>query len=488
MTTSVQGNQVLFDEVSAPSTPASGRVSLYAKADGRMYSKDDAGTETQLGGAGTVTSVALSMPAAIFDVAGSPITTSGTLAVTLDNQTANTVFAGPNTGSPAAPAFRALVSDDIPNLNASKITAGTLVHERGGLEADVSAYDGLIRIASGATTNLKSKFAETTAPTTGDDNTQGYVVGSRWIDTTNDVEYVCLDASTGAAVWEATTGGGGGTDIHGINNFRLTLTTAVPVTTTDVTSAGTLYLTPCGKGNQIGLYNGSSWDILSSAEVNLALTLTSGNNYDIFGYDNAGTLTLETLIWTNDTTRATALALQDGVLVKTGDLTKRYLGTLRASGSNVTEDSLLRRFLYNHYNQKRRELKLVETTNSWTYASASYGAWNGSTNNRVQFVVGVNEELIHLDFLAGIAYSATNIGHIGIGLDSTTVNTADLFPQGSYTSSVGVTQLAKWTGYSGIGFHYLQALQYSDSGTTTYFGDDMGGVAMASGMSGWLSA
>lgn len=47
---------IRFDEhSSAPSTPASGNVILYAKADGYLYSKDDAGTETQLGGGGSGT-------------------------------------------------------------------------------------------------------------------------------------------------------------------------------------------------------------------------------------------------------------------------------------------------------------------------------------------------------------------------------------------------------------------------------------------------
>lgn len=44
----------------------------------------------------------------------------------------HTVFAGPNGTTAAAPSFRALVADDIPNLNASKITAGTLPISRGG--------------------------------------------------------------------------------------------------------------------------------------------------------------------------------------------------------------------------------------------------------------------------------------------------------------------------------------------------------------------
>lgn len=39
-------------EVAAPSTPASGKVRLYAKSDGNLYQKDDAGTETVLAGGG----------------------------------------------------------------------------------------------------------------------------------------------------------------------------------------------------------------------------------------------------------------------------------------------------------------------------------------------------------------------------------------------------------------------------------------------------
>ena len=41
-------------------------------------------------------------------------------------------------------------------------------------------------------------------------------------------------------------------------------------------------------------------------------TLTSGKNYDVFGYVSGGALTLESLVWTSDTARATAVTLQDG--------------------------------------------------------------------------------------------------------------------------------------------------------------------------------
>jgi hypothetical protein len=69
---------------------------------------------------GTVTSVSLSLPG-IFSVSGSPVTGSGTLSASLASQTANYVWAGPTTGSDAAPTFRALVAGDIPSLTASKI-------------------------------------------------------------------------------------------------------------------------------------------------------------------------------------------------------------------------------------------------------------------------------------------------------------------------------------------------------------------------------
>jgi hypothetical protein len=69
---------------------------------------------------GTVTSVALSLPA-IFTVTGSPVTSSGTLTATLANQTTNLVFASPN-GSTGTPTFRSLVAADIPTLTAAKIS------------------------------------------------------------------------------------------------------------------------------------------------------------------------------------------------------------------------------------------------------------------------------------------------------------------------------------------------------------------------------
>lgn len=71
---------------------------------------------------GTVTSVGLSFDA-LFDVSNSPVTSSGTLSVSLKDQVANKVFAAP-TGGDGTPLFRSLTPADIPALGTNKITSG----------------------------------------------------------------------------------------------------------------------------------------------------------------------------------------------------------------------------------------------------------------------------------------------------------------------------------------------------------------------------
>jgi len=67
---------------------------------------------------GTVSSVGLTMPG-IFTVSGSPVTSSGTIAVTLNTESANTALMGPASGAAATPAFRLLVPADYPAFVAS---------------------------------------------------------------------------------------------------------------------------------------------------------------------------------------------------------------------------------------------------------------------------------------------------------------------------------------------------------------------------------
>lgn len=73
------------------------------------------------GGAGTVTSVALSLPS-IFSVSGSPVTSSGTLTATLVSETQNTFFAAP-AGANGTPVFRTIVWADVSSLAGTTSTS-----------------------------------------------------------------------------------------------------------------------------------------------------------------------------------------------------------------------------------------------------------------------------------------------------------------------------------------------------------------------------
>jgi len=126
---------ITYIEGAAASTPAATRVVTYSKADGLMYSKDDAGVETLMsGGSGSVATDA------IWDAVGDTV------------------------------------------------------------------------VGSGANTAVKRKNNDgaAVAPTVNEDSGDGYAIGSRWLDTTADKEYVALDVTVGAAVWTETTSTGSG--------------------------------------------------------------------------------------------------------------------------------------------------------------------------------------------------------------------------------------------------------------------------------------
>lgn len=110
-------------------------------------------------GSGSVTSVGLSMPTDVFDVADTPISTSGTFGVTFKDQAAGVVFAGPASGSSAAPTFRALVNGDMPIVSIAKGGTGQSTKTLGfdalaptTTQGDIIFFDGVNNVRLGAST------------------------------------------------------------------------------------------------------------------------------------------------------------------------------------------------------------------------------------------------------------------------------------------------------------------------------------------------
>lgn len=100
-------------------------VSYVAVHDGTNF-QIVSGSLTGGGGGGSVTSVAQTVPVE-FSVAGSPVTSSGTLAISKATQSANTVWAGPTSGGAAVPTFRALIVDDLPDLPSQSSSVVNLI-------------------------------------------------------------------------------------------------------------------------------------------------------------------------------------------------------------------------------------------------------------------------------------------------------------------------------------------------------------------------
>lgn len=86
--------------------------------------------------AGAVSSVGISA-SSMFTISGSPVTGSGTIAIALATQAANTILLGPSSGSPAAPTFRTLAAADLPATAVSAGTYGDSTHT-GSFTVDAS--------------------------------------------------------------------------------------------------------------------------------------------------------------------------------------------------------------------------------------------------------------------------------------------------------------------------------------------------------------
>lgn len=271
----------------------------------------------------------------------------------------------------------------------------------------------------------------------------------------------------------------------GMAGGRLTVDSADPVG--EGTSA-TLYYLP-HVSSRIAIYNttDSRWESLSFTGPTLDVSaLTADQVYDVFGYLSGGALALEAVAWSNHGAgtgaRATALARQDGALVKSGDATRRYLGTIRTVDDSGTKarDASQYRFVWNVQNRTRYADTSSDTTDSWT-PSGTNGSWAA--------INGGNAAWTHR-FVAGLASARSARGAhpalVGAGTDGysavVALNWSSGTPAAQYAraanSSSGGTMSSHWGGSPAIGYGYVQGAETtSSSGTAPTALGDSGGAA-----------
>lgn len=329
----------------------------------------------------------------------------------------------------------------------------------------------------------------------------------------------------------------------GLCQGRLTLTSGTPIPTPDVTAATQVYFTPF-QGNQLSLYDGTSWAVYALTELGIKLTdtqsgtTTSGNavvtgladtsqlvtgmvvsgasmpanttiqsidsvsqitlnqnaiatgtntltfsvpantNVDIFCHRSGMTPKLSMVLWPDDTTRAVALALLDGVYVKSEDTTQRYLGTIRTAAAGQTEDSVTRRYVYNEVNKVPRKLRVFEPVSNWTYSINAWRAAHNNTANRVEVIMGHQEMPVHLALMVRMIGQGAG-GVQGIAYDTTTGNHADVFPNIATDGHV----TSHMVHYPAEGYHYYQWVENARGNSCTMFGYSTS-AAYQSGMVG----
>lgn len=358
----------------------------------------------------------------------------------------------------------------VPEAPAAKALIGYVINSH--------AVNGniFIKIVPGSTLK-RNEYAELTFPIT-DKSTLVYnETNDRFENAILDNTGLSSGSGTTGQVLVAQTGSGPIWENQGVfSSGRLTLTSGVPITTSDVTAAGTLYFTPY-MGNKISVYSGASgfWKTFTFSEISLSLAgLISGKNYDVFIYDNAGNLELQLSTWTDDTTRSTALTTQDGVYVLTGLTEYRYVGTFRTTSTSTSEDSVTKRFLWNLNNRVNRPMYKLDATASWTYGTAAWRYARNQSSNRLDFVQGVSEDSVTTHVIGSMLNSVSASHYTGVGLDSssTVVGVTVNKNNPTYVGMAG----GVYTNMPSAGFHFLAWLEYTASGTATIYGGVQSGI------------
>lgn len=344
-----------------------------------------------------------------------------------------------------------------------------------------------INVAGGSTVTIDGNSAEQVCDPSGCANTKTIAA--------NAVATLMADADAGywRFVSQAVAGGTSPTVYPKNPGLRLTTQSGVCQSTADRTAQGTIYYTPasaCGGSSYLALYSGSAWVEFAQAEQSLALTVTSGKNYDVWDCYSSGTPTLSlSAAWTNDTTRADAVGAQDGFVVKSSDHTCLAVGVIRASGSNVTEDSVGnsttqvggKRFVWNGYVQLPTDIGVVDKTDSWDYSTGTWRQADGAAGNKVEYVTGGANTLAQCNVYSELLLvnSSLRASRVAVGPDSTTVPAGHF---GQYYNGTGtgiINQVsATYAGRPGLGYHYIAWLEFGgDAPTSTFYGDSGGDIA-----------
>lgn len=177
---------------------------------------------------------------------------------------------------------------------------------------DVSEWDPI-------STKLNN-YAGTTAPATTDDTSAGYAPGSLWVDTTNDLAYICLDATASSAVWTEITATGLASNVEWTYREKVTADNTSPnLDLTDFQNTWGSGLDHRFVGREIiPATNNASFTLLYSDDTGGSPTYegAGGYSYEVWGRRYADTDT--TAIQSTRAASAASIPLTVYGIAKTG--------------------------------------------------------------------------------------------------------------------------------------------------------------------------
>lgn len=269
---------------------------------------------------------------------------------------------------------------------------------------------------------------------------------------------------------------------------RLTLTSGVPVLTSTVSGATTIYYTP-HVGRHVPLYDGTRWKMHDvGGELSQATTdstkspaaCTTDSNYDLFVWVDSGTYRCTRgPAWSTSTARGTGagtteLEYVNGVLVNKIDITNgpaaqrgTYVGTIRTDsssqvvfnlGSSGAGGSAGVLGVWNAYNKAFVGAQSTETTPSYTYSSGTTRALNNSTGNRISFISGLAQDAGYGQLEIGALVAGGGTFAIGVALDTSSGFTTRGRVGGSATTPVTINYFMP----PQIGWHFIQSTESGD--------------------------
>lgn len=265
----------------------------------------------------------------------------------------------------------------------------------------------------------------------------------------------------------------------GNNGFRINNvnTGTIPVDG----SSSTVYLLP-HTGNRMSLTNNgiNFYPCTPSANPSIAVTgQTAGIPCDVFAvFGSLTAISLELVPWSTASARATGLFQLNGVWVKSGQNTKRYVGTILPDSATTytvrtlgTAGTKAVAGIWNQDNRVKSTYLWQPTFDTWSPVAANtWEPLGGGSGPHIEYVLGQTLDSISADAISAFSSTPAAAAAIGIGLDSTTTPSGFRHSATAQSASVAGLVAKASQRLPSIGRKTVNLLAFSNLNTSLFYG------------------